>query len=333
MTIVLRKSGRLLKTIIFRYRQFGGIRVALFYLKRGALFPMIGQIIRNPFVRQSYKKAYAIAISKMEPYLHNRYSPFMWERRSYYQKKSFEHNRSSIIWFCWLQGLDNTPKIIKACYNSIRCNLPGRDIRVIDEENWNSYVDLPGHIINKWKKKQIPPALFSDLLRLQLLIKYGGTWMDSTVLCTGLTKINRQYTENYLDTDLFMFQYTRPGSNRWGGISNWFITSCTNNEVLMVLRDMLYEYWKDFDFLIDYYMFHLFFSMLREAYPREIDSMPYGFSIPSLTLLSNWGKKYEKVKWERLTSKVCFHKLAYTVRDDVERQDNNYYNYILHSYN
>ena len=46
-------------------------------------------------------------------------------------------------------------------------------------------MELPGYIVEKWGKGQIPAALFSDLLRLQLLIKYGGMWIDSTVFCSS----------------------------------------------------------------------------------------------------------------------------------------------------
>ena len=99
--------------------------------------------------------------------------------------KNLEHKRSKIIWFCWLQGYNNAPDIVKACHNSLRQNIPDREIIVIDEKNWRDYIELPNYVVDKWEKKQIPAALFSDLLRLELLIKYGGTWIDSTVLCTG----------------------------------------------------------------------------------------------------------------------------------------------------
>lgn len=135
--------------------------------------------------------------------------------------------------------------MVKACYNSLvhgewfRVN--GYEVIVIDENIWYEYITLPDYINRRREKRQIPSAHFSDLLRLELLIRYGGTWIDSTVLCTGEPAGGLPLTA-YLDADLFMFQYTRPGSSEWGGIGNWFISACTNNEVLMVLRDMLYAY-------------------------------------------------------------------------------------------
>ena len=132
----------------------------------------------------------------------------------------------------------------------------------------------------------------------------------------------------YLDADLFLFQYSRPGSKEIS-ISNWFITARKNNEVLMALREMLYAYWKDYDCTLDYYMFHLFFSMIAKEYPDEIAKMPYGYSSNSLVLLHHWGEKFDQKKWDKLTSQVCFHKLAFRVSDSVKNDKENYYNHIL----
>lgn len=143
------------------------------------------------------------------------------------------HEHPKVIWWCWLQGLDEAPQIVKTCYASLVQEFKGSkvqegqgisgvyEIKVIDAENWKEYIELPGYIVKKWEKKQIPPALFSDLLRLELLIKYGGTWIDSTVLCTGFQDSSFKF-QNYLEADLFLFQYTKQGSIPVS-ISNWFI--------------------------------------------------------------------------------------------------------------
>ena len=248
---------------------------------------------------------------------------------------------------------------------------------------------MPEYIVKKWEKGRIPAALFSDLLRLELLIKYGGTWIDSTVLCTGVNEnhnenekvtqkpliaqkeeantnstnvtnkgyqkfsnsqiLDKQHQDSeqatdsklstlhselkhtiqeYLDADLFLFQYSRSVSKEIS-ISNWFITARKNNEVLMVLREMLYAYWKDYDCTLNYYMFHLFFSMIAKEYPEEIAKMPYGYSPNSLVLLHHWGEKFNQKKWDKLTSQVCFHKLAFRVSDSVKNDKENFYNHIL----
>lgn len=186
--------------------------------------------------------------------------------------------------------------------------------------------------------------MFSDLLRLELLIKYGETWIDSTVLCTGFKEFESlssssgsssspsvQEFKKYLEADLFLFQYTKQGSIPVS-ISNWFISACSNNEVLMVLREILYAYWKDYDCVLDYYIFHLFFAMISKEYPEQIVAMPYGQSQNSLVLLHHWSEKFDQKKWDKLISKVSFHKLAFRLNSEIINNKDNYYNWILNNY-
>lgn len=269
------------------------------------------------------------------------------------------------IWLCWLHGLAAAPPLVKACYNSLK-QLTGYSLVVIDNTNWREYVELPGYIVKKWEKGRIPAAMSSDLLRVELLIRYGGTWIDSTVLCTGfgtqksqiprkeetntnltnytnnsqlehqLATDSKLYTlnsqlEHFMNADLFLFQYTKEGSVPVS-ISNWFITACRDNEVLKVLREMLYAYWRDFDCVLDYYIFHLFFAMISKEYPEQMAAMPYGQSQRSLVLLHHWGEEFDRRKWDKLTSEVCFHKLAFRMSEEVKKDKENYYNYILTEY-
>lgn len=42
---------------------------------------------------------------------------------------------------------------------------------------------------------------------------------------------------------------------------------------------------------------------------------------------------FDQRKWDKLTVKVCFHKLAFRTKDSVKATRDNYYNYILNTYN
>lgn len=339
-----------------RYKQFGGFRLVIEYAKLGALWPAVKASVRCVVKRQSFKGVYPEVLRKIESYLVKRYAPVLHSKKSDVRSKMLAHEHPKVIWWCWLQGLDEAPQIVKACFNSIMREFKGSsvqdvqglsdgyEIKVIDAENWKEYIELPDFIVKKWEKKQIPPALFSDLLRLELLIKYGGTWIDSTVLCTGFKEFESlssssgstsspsvQEFKKYLEADLFLFQYTKQGSIPVS-ISNWFISACSNNEVLMVLRDMLYAYWKDYDCVLDYYIFHLFFAMISKEFPEQITAMPYGQSQNSLVLLHHWGEKFEQKKWDKLTSQVCFHKLAFRESIMITNSKDNYYSWIVKSY-
>ena len=386
------------RKLITRYKQFGGFRLLREYAKLGALGPALKAGIRCLVKRQSFKGIYPDVLRKIEPFLIKKYGtqiPQIAQRIKANTNLPNDTNDASTsstgsgpesgtekktIWWCWLQGIENAPSIVRACYNSLVQGEWFKDhgytVSVIDAQNWKKYIELPGYIVEKWEKGRIPAAMFSDLLRVELLIKYGGTWIDSTVLCTGFgtqkSQISRKeetntnltnYTnssqlEHQLATDsklstlrsnlfaclsknsqlkhfmnapLFVFQYTRQGSVPVS-ISNWFISACQNNEVLMVLREMLYAYWKDYDCVLDYYIFHLFFAMISKEYPEQMAAMPYAQSQNSLVLLHHWDERFEQGKWDKLTSQVCFHKLAFRVSDEVKNDQGNYYNHILKEY-
>ena len=304
------------KKLIIRYRQFGGPKLVWEYARLGALWLAVKVGVRCLLKQESFKAIYPEVLRKIEPFIVKRYAPVLQSKMSEVRGKTFEHEHPKVIWWCWLQGLDAAPEIVKACFNSLK-QLTGYSLVVIDNSNWREYVELPGYIVEKWEKRRIPAAMFSDLLRVELLIKYGGTWIDSTVLCTGFNTQMTQEAQNYLDSDLFLFQYTPRG---------------TTNEVLMVLRDMLHAYWNDYDCTLDYYIFHFFFGMVAQEYPEQISRMPYGFSKHSIALMKHWGGTFNQEQWERLVSRVAFHKLSYRVSKDIKNNKDNFYNHVLSLY-
>lgn len=307
-----------------RYRQFGGLRLVREYARIGALLPALKALWVCLIRRQSFKKIYPAVLGRVEPLLRKKYAPVLQEGKSRYAMPAARQQRSKRIWFCWLQGLEAAPPLVRACYESLRTHLADREIIVIDAQNWTQYADLPDDIVRKWERGRIPSALFSDLLRLQLLIRHGGTWIDSTVFCSG-----PEHTAPYLDADLFFFQYTPPGVAQTGSFSNWFITAIPEHSLLCILRDMLFAYWRDYDCTLDYYIFHLFLSMLSREFPETIAAMPYGYSVRSLVLLRHWDERFDPKRWQTLSSEVSFHKLSFRIPPQVLADQDNYCNRVV----
>lgn len=84
-----------------------------------------------------------------------------------------------------MQGMENAPALVQKCYESLKINLKDREIILITAQNRKEYAILPDYIEEKYRKGIITHTHFSDLLRVELLCKYGGTWIDSTVYCSG----------------------------------------------------------------------------------------------------------------------------------------------------
>ena len=129
-----------------------------------------------------------------------------------------------------------------------------------------------------------------------------------------------------------MFQYTKPGCKWSGSISNWFIGANRDNIIIKMVRDMLYEYWRMYDVTIDYYIFHLFFAIAARECPDMIRRMPYGWSIPCITLGEHLEEDFSENKWEKFTRKVHWHKLNYRNEKRMKGNKKSYYNYIIDRY-
>ena len=235
------------------------------------------------------------------------------------------HQRGDRIWFCWFQGLEHAPEIVKNCFASLQENIPQREIIVITEENFREYVDFPAYILEKYQKGIITRTHFSDLLRLQLLLRYGGTWVDATVFCSG-----RNIPDYMLNSDLFLFQNLKPGLDGHAAcISSWFITSCQNHKLLRLTRDLLFEYWKRKKYSVDYFIVHDMFQLAIETYPREWNKViPFSNSVPHILLLRLF-ESYDPSIWEATRAMTPFHKLTYKMSEQDALKKDTYYQKIL----
>lgn len=217
-----------------RFKQFGGNRLILRYARMGMLGTVIKDTIKTVVKGRTIKDAYPLIREKVDRKLLLQYDALM-KRLVKETTDEGSHERSKTIWTSWWQGEDNAPQLVKACWKSQRQYMPdGWRHIVITKDNYKEYITLPEHIMEKMERGLIPQALFSDLIRLELLIKYGGVWMDSTVLCT-----EPHYPQSLLACPLFMFQY-RGANGEFQGFSNWFISAQRGNKALKIVRDLLY---------------------------------------------------------------------------------------------
>jgi hypothetical protein len=133
-------------------------------------------------------------ISKDENYMKTDKIRFNYFKRNYgyilNDLPTYEHThqKNKTIFWCWLQGIKEAPKLYLSNLNSLFMNCKGFKIIIINETNMLDYIKFPSYILEKYKKGYITPTHLSDLLRLELLIKYGGTWSDASVLITKFTK-------------------------------------------------------------------------------------------------------------------------------------------------
>ena len=210
-----------------------------------------------------------------------------------------------IIWTCWLQGIENAPKLVQKCVASMRQYSNGYDVIVIDNENVSNYVQLPDYIKEKYAKGIIPHAHYSDIIRLCLLQKYGGVWIDSTILLTGTLP-------SYItDAELFVFRGDRVGQTF---IYNPFLAAQPNHPIINSLLNLLLEYWKKENKLVSYSIFHLFFTMAVEVSKENRilwEQVPFSYGSQMFYLQPQLGKPYREKAYQLATQLSSIHKLTY----------------------
>jgi len=307
------------------FKKFGGINLIKHYLKNRVLFFAIQHLLFYGSSKKSLEILRLCIQFKMYKRLTKKYFYVKNQFLHEYNKESLSQNKANIIWICWFQGIENAPLIVQKCYESVKTFFPYKTIHVITTENFEKYVSIPEYITYKWKNKIISDAHFSDILRIELLIKYGGTWIDSTVLCTG-----NNIPKSFFDSELFVYQILKPGRDGHSFYtSNWFISAYSNNKILMFVRKLLYEYWKNNNRVVDYFIFHMFFAIVCEWFPEEYEKIPkYCNSIPHVLLLELF-TEFSVQRFEEIKSMSSIHKLSYKFDEGQINKQNTFYEFLF----
>lgn len=213
-------------------------------------------------------------------------------------------NTTNIIWFSWLQGLKDAPELVRMCLTKMHQVYPEKKIMVVTASNFNNFVNIPDLILKKWEKGNISNTHFSDILRTELLIKFGGTWIDSTVLCN-----ERACESIYFKTPLFFYSAIQRNDDAIAG-SSWFITSGKSNPVLLLTRELLYNYWAHHMTIDNYFIFHICFKISLESYSCISKNVPTISNVPPHVFEGVLNDRYDADVCNLLLKQSYFHKLS-----------------------
>jgi len=209
------------------------------------------------------------------------------------------------IYVYWGQGFHNSPAVVQRCKYEMQRFECDSDIAFLDDTNWCYYVDIPHDIMKSFSQNKVA---FSDLLRVELLSKFGGIWADAT--CYVSRNLTSQFNRMVGEGGLFVFN---KGTGNRGDISNWFLAARAGSYPMCLMREMLISYWKQYERPVHYFFFHQFF---RRTYARDADFRKVVDLAPDLgwdpramkaILLENYGS----VSLEAEIEKSPVHKLSY----------------------
>ncbi len=245
-------------------------------------------------------------------------------RDTYWEKDEQVANKDT-IWFCWLQGIEEAPELVKRCLESIKKNLYNKKIIIIDKENLFDYIQLPDYIVRKWREGIIGAAHFTDIIRLELLIRHGGYWVDATVLCTDSKLV--QYID---EQPIFMYSFYNFGFNpEIMEVNNWLLYGTTNQNIYCLTREFLYHYWLKYNRVKNYFIFHIFMTMALEYYKDDYGKIPIVSQVNAHVLATYIYDIYDTKKYEILKLQTSFHKLSNRFNSTYLQKTDTFYDRII----
>ena len=312
-----------MKKFLALFRKVGGAEVLKQYLRGGVFLYAMLQTLMQGFSKKSLEIVRLSVDNKILCKLRKKYARFIKEFKANAQPG--ERKCSNKVWVCWLQGIEQAPPLVQACYASLQTHLKDREIVLLTEDNYRDYVNFPAHIQEKIDSGVITRTHMSDLLRLELLLNHGGTWIDATVYCSG-----GKIPGYMLDSELFLFQMLKPGADGHSKlVSSWFMTACTNHPILQLTRALLYRYWENHNALVDYFLVHDCLQLAIEAYPQEWRKVvPMCNSIPHILLLRLF-EQYDAAVWNAVQEMTPFHKLTYKFSQEQPLLEGTYYRHLF----
>ena len=236
------------------------------------------------------------------------------------------------IWVLWWQGKEEMPEIVRATYNSIVRN-SGKEVILITRDNYRQYIDIPDYIESKVAHGKMKLPALSDFIRCSLLDKYGGMWIDSTILMAS------QPPSEIFDKQLFTIRSginTKPLAGKYVAAGRWNVqilgTNRIHHPLFYQMRYLWMEYWSKYDSLIDYLLVDYTIARLYDMdlnIRHQIDHIEC--SNPDMHgLLPLLGKPYDDKKRKELEEDTYLFKLTYKLKGICDTsKKNTFYNKIL----
>lgn len=240
-----------------------------------------------------------------------------------YSYKCYVSNEPKKIWLFWQQGYETAPELVKKCKDSVLKYNSNLEVVVLDNSTVRNYISIPSFIDEKHDKGIIPNAHFADYIRISLLAKYGGIWIDAT---TYLTDTLPNYIVN---ADLFCYKDETIGKTC---ASNWFIAGGAAHPFFVQMKDLLESYWNNENKLVSYSIFHLFWFMIihhNDMNNRLWRRVPYFPDINCKLLQKKMFDDFSEERYEQIKQMSSIHKLTYKFNTEQEQLSNTFYSVLF----
>lgn len=141
------------------------------------------------------------------------------------------------LWAYWHQGEENAPFLVRECLASWRRLNPDWTLEVLDRDTAAEWVDLTRF----QTRDDIGLQAFTDILRMALLLRFGGVWVDATLYC--VRPLDDWLYQHAWD-EFFGFASRKPDRL----ITTWFLYGTSGSRLLNAWYEEIIRYWESHRF-------------------------------------------------------------------------------------
>jgi len=228
-----------------------------------------------------------------------------------------------IIWQFWQQGLDeNTPKLVKTCFNSVEKYRGEYEIIILSKATLNDYIELPDFVWEKFGKGGFTFPKVANLVRLYLLSAYGGVWLDATIYLTA--PIEKRFLEmdffalqrsEIPPKDLKIFTKFDPLGLSWQSESyvrmqNSYMIAKPHHKIIDDLLSIHLEYWKKEEEIGHYFFFQMmFYRMIQRDEWKNLNCETVCYADFHRLLIAGFDD-FDQKYYDEVTARWNIHKLT-----------------------
>ena len=217
------------------------------------------------------------------------------------------------VWLCWWQGEDSAPDIVKRCISRTKSVFSKYQIpvQVITLENVSDFVTIPELFWKRLREGGTTYTNLSDYLRVSLLNKYGGIWIDATYYIAD---------DRFLPTLISYPFFTERAGGEYNELDlvsgRWAMNILKGPKhfpLFGFIQEGFEKYWESHETLINYFLIDYFMDAAYELLPNVraiIDALPVNRFVS--LVIEDWGNlPFDQRKWDFLLQSKWLLKITY----------------------
>ena len=190
---------------------------------------------------------------------------------------------------------------------------------MLTDKNLEHFVNIPKDITEKYKKKELSAAHYSDIVRFSLLYQYGGIWMDATLF------VSPYATVEMFEGEFFSLKHPPLDTNKmerticdykWSG---FFLAGQKGGSHFKHIRDLYIYYVRKYPIFIHYLIMDYFIFSEYASNPEFrllVDKLPVLETAEKMWFLREHADKlFDENEWEEVLKTTPIMKTTYKINE------------------